>query len=55
MDVRKCGRMEAKYIHASILPDFRTRTEHAEFALGPIDIVARGSNLTVAPVVLCKR
>jgi hypothetical protein len=29
MDARKCGRMEAKYVHTSILPDIHTRTEHA--------------------------
>jgi hypothetical protein len=29
--VRKCGRMEAKYVHTSTLPDLHTRTELAEF------------------------
>jgi len=32
MDVRKCGRMEAQYVHTSIRPIFHTRTELAEFA-----------------------
>jgi len=31
MKVRKCGRMEAKYVHTSIPPDFHPRTELAEF------------------------
>jgi len=39
MEVRKCGqpapdvirRMETKYVHTSIPPDFHTRTELAEF------------------------
>ena len=33
MDVRKCGRMEAQYVHTSIRPNFHTRTELAEFVL----------------------
>lgn len=31
MDVGKCGGMEARYVHTSVLPDLLTRTEHAEF------------------------
>ncbi|MFB6278945.1 MAG: pirin family protein, partial [Salinibacter sp.] len=39
MDVRKCGRVEVKHLHTSILPDVQTRTEHAEFVLDPLRVL----------------
>jgi len=36
--MRKCGRMEAQYIHTSILPNFHPRTKLAEFVLDGFDI-----------------
>ena len=43
MDVRKCGRMEAKYVHTSIRPNFHPRTELAEFVSYSVGATCRGS------------